>query len=133
MRSLILRAGHGFEIASTYDATYRAARGSNSLRHRFIILRDAQNEGNTRYIFNHPNIFLSFPKAFVWGTDIVFERGLLNKVLKDVTPKGSSDAFGTDRQRDSRGGLWYPSAGYATEEVELPTRNNGVLYMTPVN
>lgn len=43
--------------------------------------------------------------------------------------------FGSERQPDLppwylRGGLWYPSAGYTTGEVELPTRNNGALYMT---
>lgn len=30
----------------------------------------------------------------------------------------------------SRGGLRYPSAGYATGEVELPTRNDGVPFMS---
>ncbi|OAX43977.1 hypothetical protein K503DRAFT_613269 [Rhizopogon vinicolor AM-OR11-026] len=50
----------------------------------------------------------------------------------------TGDVFGTECQPDrrgvpmvgDRGGLWYPSAGYAMGEVELPTRNDGLLYMT---
>lgn len=105
----------------------------------------------TRYIFSHPNFFFSLPHR---GADIVLERDLLKNALNEVMPvggetKGGGDTLGTERRpharmtgvlagpvmgngpgaMTSRGGLRYPSAGYAISEVELPTRNDGVPFI----
>jgi hypothetical protein len=109
-----------------------------------------------RYNFSHPNFFFSLPHVFDRGADIVLERDLLKNALNEVMPvggeaKGGGDILGTERRPRARmtgvlavrlvtgdgpgvmtlrGGLRYPSAGYAIGEVELPTRNDGVPFMS---